>query len=107
MSAQARAQAAHKAAELAAEAGDLRTAQAFRAAARAWERVAAPGVAWSTKLLRADLTQLRIDCAIARGPFQPPQPPKAPSPKADPAPLPEGNVILRPVVRPQEATIEF
>jgi hypothetical protein len=74
-----RAKAAHAAAELA---DHPRDKAALRAAAYAWERIAGPGVAWSTKDLRRDLRALRIDTAMATGPFTKPQPPKAPRPSA-------------------------
>ena len=100
-----RARAAHKAAEVAREAGDLRTASALKSAAAAWERVAGPGLAWGTRRLKADLLKLRIDCAIYRGPFAPPQPPKAPSPVAA---IPVRETVTRvstPVADP--VTIQF
>jgi len=104
-----RAKAAHAAAEAAREAGDITTARALSAAASAWERVAGPGVAWSTKKLEADLLRLRIDVVAYRGPFQPPQPPKAPSPAH--AVLSPSNVAgwkaCPPAVKPEAATIEF
>jgi hypothetical protein len=100
-----RAKAAHKAAEAAREAGDLTTARALSAAAGAWERVAGPGVEWSTKRLQADLLQLRIDVAIATGPFQPPVPPKAPSPAAV---QPERKTATQVSTRaPEYETIQF
>jgi hypothetical protein len=74
-----RAAAAHAAAELAPHPRDK---AAWKAAAAAWERIAGPGTPWSTKLLTSDLADLKRDIAHARGPFQPPQPPKAPSPQA-------------------------
>jgi hypothetical protein len=72
-----RAAAAHAAAEAAIHPRDK---AAFRAAAAAWERIAGPGVPWSLEPLARDLRQLRIDVAIATGPFTPPQPPKAAPP---------------------------
>lgn len=79
-----RAKSLHALAEAARDEGDLRTAAALKSAAAAWERIGSPSVGWSTKRLHADLRQLRIDVTIARGPFQPPAPPKAPSPAAAP-----------------------
>lgn len=75
-----RAKSLHAQAEAAREAGDLKTASCLKSAAGAWERIAGPGVAWSTKDLHRDLRLLRIDVAISTGPFQPPVPPKAPAP---------------------------
>jgi len=107
-----RARAAHAAAEAAREAGaDPRDVAALKAAAALWERVAGPGLALSTKALRRDLRALRIDVAIATGPFQPPQPPKAPAPAK--APLIEelkaaGGPAARALARQlKEATIPF
>ena len=72
-----------RAAYAAAEATDHpRDKAALRAAAALWERIAGPGVSWSTKDLSRDLRALRIDVAVACGPFQPPKAPKAPSPVA-------------------------
>lgn len=105
--ARARAAAAHAAAELSEHPRDR---AALKAAAAAWERIAGPGVAWGTRRLEGDLLQLRIDVVAYQGPFQPPQPPKAPAPVAvtPERPQADGNVILRPVRPvPQEATIEF
>lgn len=73
----ARAQAAYAAAEAARDAGDLATAAALKSAAQAWER---RPVAWSTKPMRQQLTLLRVDVALATGPFQPPKTPKAAPP---------------------------
>lgn len=84
-----RARAATERAELAAEAGDHRTAAALRAAAQAWERLARPGVAWSLEPVRQQLQQLKRELAVSTGPFQPPAPPKPPAPRAarpDPTP---------------------
>lgn len=101
-----------KAAHAAAEAADHpRDKAALKAAAAAWERIAGPGVAWGTKQLEGDLLRLRIDVVAYQGPFQPPQPPKAPSPAA--APLIDPQLIGSTSARgnfqnlPREATIEF
>lgn len=99
-----RAKSLHAQAEAAREAGDLKTASCLKSAAGAWERIAGPGVAWSHKRLRADLRLLRIDVAISTGPFQPPQPPKAPRPSA--APLSPAPIHARERIV-QEASIEF
>lgn len=80
----ARAKAATVAAEAAQEAGDHRTAQAYRAAAAAWERLSRPGASWSQEPVRQQLKRLKRDFAAATGPFQPPAPPKAPSPARQP-----------------------
>lgn len=96
-----RAKSLHALSEAARDEGDLRTAAALKSAAAAWERVAGPGVEWSLKRLQADLRQLRIDVAIATGPFQPPQPPKAPPPAQR---HPE-TIVAHTLM--QEATIEF
>lgn len=104
-----RAKSLHALAEAARDEGDLRTAAALKGAAAAWERIAAPGVPWSHKRLRADIRQLRIDLATAMGPFQPPAPPKAPSPsRAVPgdAPPPVSNRLIQ-LQASREATIEF
>jgi hypothetical protein len=76
----ARARAASAAAELAADRGDLRTAQALRGAAATWERLARPGVLWSMEPTRRALRLVKRELAVATGPFQPPAPPKAPLP---------------------------
>lgn len=78
----ARARATAAQAELAAEAGDHRTAQALRGAAASWERLARPGVAWSLEPARRQLVGLKRELAVANGPFKAPEPPKAPSPAA-------------------------
>ncbi|HWX29569.1 MAG TPA: hypothetical protein VNZ53_19255 [Steroidobacteraceae bacterium] len=107
-----RARAAHAAAEAAREAGaDPRDVAALRAAASLWERVAGPGLAMSTKGLRRDVRALRIDVAIATGPFTPKQPPKAPSPAREPL-IEELKAAGGPAARAlavklEEATIEF
>jgi hypothetical protein len=79
----ARARAAAAAAQLAAEAGDLRTAQALRGAAASWERLARPGVLWSMEPIRRALRLVKRELAVSTGPFQPPAPPKAPPPAAN------------------------
>ena len=100
--ARARAAAAHAAAEAA---DHPRDRAALKAAAAAWERIAGPGVAWGTKQLEGDLLRLRIDVVAYQGPFQPPQPPKAPAPAAAPLIVAGYDLTARPA--PQEATIEF
>jgi hypothetical protein len=109
--ARARARAAVAAAELAADGGDHRTAQALRGAAASWERLARPGVAWSQEPARRALTGLKRELAVANGPFKAPQPPKAPPPPAA-AHRPDPERIqhqLREIAvqARQEATIEF
>lgn len=99
--ARARAAAAHALAELA---DHPRDKAALKAAARAWEAVAGPGVAWGTKDLEGQLLQLRIDVVAFQGPFQPPQPPRAPAPVAVKPPTGDGT---RPRHALQEAMIEF
>jgi hypothetical protein len=74
-----RAAAAYAAAELAEHPADK---AALKAAAATWERIAGPGTAWSTKILRKDLADLKRHVAQANGPFKAPQPPKAPPPAA-------------------------
>ena len=102
--ARARAAAAHAASELAEHPRDR---AALKAAAYAWERIAGPGAAWGTKQLEGDLLQLRIDVAAYQGPFQPPQPPKAPAPVAV-DPNAERLAYRRQLAAiAQEATIEF
>jgi len=64
-------------------------AEALKSAAKAWERVAGPGVPWSFAPLRRDLACLKRDLAVANGPFKAPQPPKTPPPAAVPAPRDE------------------
>lgn len=88
----ARAKAAQAAAEAASDAGDIRTAQAYRAAAATWERLSRPGTRWSLEPARQQLKQLKRDFAAATGPFQPPAPPKTPSPAAAPRPRIEQEV---------------
>ncbi len=94
-----------KAAYAAAEAADHpRDKAALRAAAAAWDRIAGPRVSWSIKDLRRDLRLLRIETAMATGPFTKPAPPKAPSPAAEPAPFKPGLVLTR---EPEVANIQF
>ena len=104
-----RARAARAAAEAARDAGeDPRTVAALVAAAALWERVAGPGSPWSLKGTRRELRSLRIELAVATGPFQPPRPPKAPSPaavKPDAAEL--TRRIVQSVEHLREETIEF
>jgi hypothetical protein len=100
-----RAKSLHALSEAAREEGDLKTADALKAAAGAWERIAGPGVAWSHKQLQGDLLRLRLDVVAYRGPFQPPQPPKAPSPSQEPL-SPTARAAAR-VQLPEGATIEF
>jgi hypothetical protein len=101
----ARAKACYAAAELATHPRDR---AALKAAAAAWERIAGPGVEWSTKVLKADLLRLRIDCAIATGPFTKREPPKAPSPVAVKPDIHSAAAVrARFQARAQEATIEF
>lgn len=101
-----------KAAHAAAEAADHpRDKAAWKVAAALWERIAGPGQAPFYKALQADLRQLRIDVVVARGPFQPPQPPKAPSPAAQPL-IEELRAAGGPAARElaarlEVATIEF
>ena len=80
----ARARAASAAAELAAEAGDLRTAQALRGAAATWERLGKPGVLWSMEPTRRALKLVKRELAFATGPFQPPASPKVAPPAKQP-----------------------
>jgi hypothetical protein len=105
-----RAKHATEAAERAAEAGDLRTAQAYRAAAATWERLARPRPSgWSHEPARKALAQVKRELAAATGPFQPPAPPKAPPPAADPRPS-LGERLAEQVTRSmgrEPATIEF
>jgi hypothetical protein len=104
-----RAAACYAAAELASHPRDR---AALKAAAAAWERIAGPGVAWGTKRLESDLLKLRIDCVAYQGPFQAPQPPKAPPPNAV-APnnahpyLSDSQLYRQTVAKLQETTIEF
>jgi hypothetical protein len=58
--AMARARAAYAAADAA---SDIRDKDAWRAAARAWERLAQPGVEWSLEPLRRDLEALKREPA--------------------------------------------
>lgn len=101
------------AAYAAAEATDHpRDKAALRAAAAAWAQIAGPRVSWSTKDLRRDLRLLRIDTAMANGPFTKPQPPKAPSPSAV---TPDVAELTRRIVKsvehltpePEVASIQF
>jgi hypothetical protein len=98
-------------AELAAEAGDLRTAQALRGAAASWERLARPGVPWSYEPARRHLIGLKREVAVANGPFKAPQPPKAPSPAAarpEPTTADLSRRVVESVQHLQEpTTIEF
>lgn len=89
MSPRDRARAAHAAAEATDSPADR---AAWQAAAALWERIAGPGQQPSYKVLGRDLLRLRIDCALATGPFT--QPPKAPAPSAD-APEPETRKFSR------------
>lgn len=112
MSAYDRAKAAAAAAEAAQDAGDHRTAQAYRAAAATWERLSRPGVAWSSEPAWQQLKQLKRDFAAATGPFQPPPaPPKAPRPAQQPlidALRAAGGPAARQLAdRLSTATIEF
>jgi len=77
-----RAKSLHALSEAAREEGDIRTAEALTSAAKAWERVAGPGVPWSFAPLRRDLACLKRDLAEANGPFKAPEPPKSPPPAA-------------------------
>ena len=77
---------------------------ALRAAAAAWDRIAGPPVAWSTKDLSRDLKALKRAVAQATGPFQAPKPPRAPSPSAEPPPFKPG-LALTPAR--EAATIQF
>jgi hypothetical protein len=106
----ARARAAAAAAELAAERGDLRTAQALRGAAAIWERLARPGVAWSPEPARRQLVVLKRELTVAMGPFKAPQSPKVPPPAFVRRPDPEKILRQLGEIAAQErakSTIEF
>lgn len=76
----ARARAVAAMAEAAADAGDQRTAAAYRSAAAAWERLAGPPVPWSLEPAHRELRLLKRELAVSTGPFQPPAPPRRPPP---------------------------
>jgi hypothetical protein len=95
MSPAERAAAAHAAAEAA---DHPRDKAALLGAARAWERIAGPGAQWSLRGEQRALRRLRIDVAVAAGPFQKPAPPKAPPPAKEP------RIVKSELV---EARIEF
>ena len=81
---------------------------ALRAAAAAWDRIAGPRVAWSTKDLSRDLTCLKRDVAMANGPFKTPKPPRAPSPAAINITVRRGETVKQLTDRIEEAaTIQF
>lgn len=102
MSALDRARAARAAAEATDSPADRK---AWLAAAALWERIGGPGQPLSLEPLGRDLRQLRIDVAIATGPFQPPRPPKAPSPARE---LPEPDAHLGDFANAlEQATIAF
>jgi hypothetical protein len=63
---------AKRANTLADAADDPRDKAAFRAAARAWESIAGPGVAFSLEPMKRELAQLKRDTAAATGPFSAP-----------------------------------
>jgi hypothetical protein len=108
MSPAARAQAAHAAAEVAREAGDLKTAAALKSAAGTWERLARnrPG-GWSHEPLRRELQAVKREIVSATGPCQPPRSPKAPRPsQAVPERLTSTGFQAQNLPRTQ-ATIDF
>ena len=87
-----RARAAHAKAEAAT---DPRDKAAWKAAARTWERLSQPGVAWSLEPMRRELEALKRE----------PEP-EAPQPKAAPAPREESRARTW-ATEAAEATISF